>query len=328
MRLPKSKTVYATAAAALTLLGGAATTYGAAFKTVTVQDSGQRKTVRGFCTGTVGQFLGKYGIHVDQRERVSPALDSPVQNNMTVVIEHPKTITINDQGQLVSVSTFDKTVQKLLQDQGITLTKSDHLSVPVDSSLSGGETISIHRTSRKVSTRTQEIPYQTIRRRTSELTSGDERVVTHGVTGLMQIETTSVYRDGHKISESVKKHIVRNPVDSVVEVGTAPAVHHYTLASRSSAPTSSLYRSSLTVLATAYAAGGTTASGRPAQPGVIAVDPRVIPLGTRVYVPGVGELVAADTGGAIVGNHIDICMSSESAAESWGERTITIYILN
>ncbi|MFB5191100.1 3D domain-containing protein [Alicyclobacillus fastidiosus] len=328
MRLPKSKAVYATAAAAITLLGGAATTYGAAFKTVTVQDSGQRKTLRGFCTGTVGQFLEKYGIHVNERERVSPALESPVRDDMTVKIEDPKSITINDRGHLVSISTFDKSVGQLLKDEGITLTTSDHVSVPVSSELSSGETLSIHSTSQKVSTETQEIPFQTIRRRTSELTSGHEQVVTHGVTGLLQVKTTSVYRDGHKVSQSITKHVVRNPVTSVVEVGTAPEVHHYTLASRSASPAGSLFKSSMTVLATAYCAGGLTASGQPAQPGVIAVDPRVIPLGTKVYVPGVGELVAADTGGAIVGNHIDICMSSEAAAESWGERTITIYILN
>ncbi|WAH38959.1 3D domain-containing protein [Alicyclobacillus dauci] len=327
MRLPKSTAVYATAAATFTLLGGAATTYGATFKTVTVQDSGQRRTLCGFSTGTVGQFLKRYGIQVKSRDHVSPSIDSPVQNHMVVNIEHPKAITINDNGKLETVSTFDNSVGELLKDQGISLTSSDHVSVPNSSSLSDGEVISIHSTTEKVSTKTQDIPFQTIRRRSAQLLSGHEKVVAHGVKGSLQLQTTSVYRDGHKISETVTKKVVHQPVNQIVEVGTATAVHHYTLASRSGSPGSGMVQSSMTVLATAYAAGGVTATGRPAQPGVIAVDPNVIPLGSKVYIPGLGTYTAADTGGAIVGHHIDICMGSASAASQWGERTVTVYIV-
>ena len=92
----------------------------------------------------------------------------------------------------------------------------------------------------------------------------------------------------------------------------------------------------LTVSATAYTANcygcsGITATGidvRHSTPPIIAVDPRVIPLGSKVYVPGFGVMTAGDTGGAIKGNKIDILVSSNSQATQWGRRTITITVLN
>lgn len=99
----------------------------------------------------------------------------------------------------------------------------------------------------------------------------------------------------------------------------------------------------ITVLATAYTAdpaenGGTyggvvkTAMGHnlSANPGMkmVAVDPRVIPLGSRIYVEGYGEAIAGDTGGAIKGNRIDVLMPSKSQSSDWGRKTVQVTILN
>ena len=80
----------------------------------------------------------------------------------------------------------------------------------------------------------------------------------------------------------------------------------------------------LTVVATAYDLPGSTATGVPVGPGIVAVDPNVIPLGTRMTIPGYGEGVAADTGSAIVGNRIDVWVPDGAAASAWGLRTVTI----
>jgi 3D (Asp-Asp-Asp) domain-containing protein len=82
----------------------------------------------------------------------------------------------------------------------------------------------------------------------------------------------------------------------------------------------------LTVVATGYALPGRTASGIPVGPGVVAVDPSVIPLGTRLSIPGYGQGVAADTGGAIRGARIDLWFSSHAEALAWGRRTVTISV--
>jgi 3D (Asp-Asp-Asp) domain-containing protein/peptidoglycan hydrolase CwlO-like protein len=80
----------------------------------------------------------------------------------------------------------------------------------------------------------------------------------------------------------------------------------------------------LTVVATAYTIRGTTATGIPTGPGIVAVDPTVIPLGTRMTIPGYGEAVAADTGGAIKGLRIDVWVASAAEAAQWQWKTVTI----
>lgn len=87
----------------------------------------------------------------------------------------------------------------------------------------------------------------------------------------------------------------------------------------------------LTVMATAYWpdpswSNGYTATGVRAGYGVVAVDPNVIPLGTHLYIPGYGQAVAADTGSAIIGDHIDLCYPTGWQAQDWGVQYVTITI--
>jgi 3D (Asp-Asp-Asp) domain-containing protein len=80
----------------------------------------------------------------------------------------------------------------------------------------------------------------------------------------------------------------------------------------------------LTVTSTGYSMPGRTATGLPVGPGIVAVDPAVIPLGTRLSIPGYGEGVAADTGGAVQGLTIDLWFPTLAEALAWGRRTVTI----
>ena len=82
----------------------------------------------------------------------------------------------------------------------------------------------------------------------------------------------------------------------------------------------------ITVSATGYSLPGSTATGLPVGWGVVAVDPSVIPLGTHMAIPGYGEAVAADTGGAIVGSTIDLWFPTVAQANAWGRRTVTIVL--
>jgi len=80
----------------------------------------------------------------------------------------------------------------------------------------------------------------------------------------------------------------------------------------------------MVVSATCYILKGTTASGLPVGPGIVAVDPTVIPLGTRMYIPGYGKGLAADIGGGIKGKIIDLWYSTYAQCAKWGRRTVTI----
>ena len=93
------------------------------------------------------------------------------------------------------------------------------------------------------------------------------------------------------------------------------------------------YRAAYTMHASAYlpsdgGGSGITATGIPARHGVAAVDPNVIPLGSRLYIPGYGEAIAADTGGAIVGHTIDLCMESYDEAIQFGRRSVEVYVID
>lgn len=78
--------------------------------------------------------------------------------------------------------------------------------------------------------------------------------------------------------------------------------------------------------AVAYHLPGRTALGIPVRKGVVAVDPGLIPLGTKLHVPGYGRGIAADVGSAIKGRIIDLWMPSDAAARQWGRRTVVITV--
>ena len=80
----------------------------------------------------------------------------------------------------------------------------------------------------------------------------------------------------------------------------------------------------MTVTSTGYSLPGRTSTGLPVGFGIVAVDPSVIPLGTRISIPGYGEGVAADTGSAIQGMTIDLWFPTLAQALGWGRRTVTI----
>jgi cystine transport system substrate-binding protein len=104
------------------------------------------------------------------------------------------------------------------------------------------------------------------------------------------------------------------PVDSVASAPTPP---------QTAAPPPPKPGGTMSVYATGYCLKGSTATGLPAGPGIVATDPSVIPLGTRMTIPGYGEGVAADTGGAVQGARIDVWFKSCSDAAAFG-RTVTI----
>jgi 3D (Asp-Asp-Asp) domain-containing protein len=159
------------------------------------------------------------------------------------------------------------------------------------------------------------------------LALGYDAVAQAGSDGQALETVRSVYVDSKLVAESVVGERVVHPAqDEVVHVGAKlPEVSRGELLGR--------VVKMLNVVATAYWAdpswsNGRTATGVQAKYGVIAVDHSVIPLGTRLYIPGYGYGVAADTGGAIVGDRIDLCFDTGQQALDWGRQSVTVYILS
>jgi 3D (Asp-Asp-Asp) domain-containing protein len=130
----------------------------------------------------------------------------------------------------------------------------------------------------------------------------------------------------------VTTRVVRAPRPTIVVrgIGAYQSLAH--VAQQGFASAVHFAGSALHMIATAYTAGcygctGMTASGLRAGFGVIAVDPNIIPLGTKLFIPGYGRAVAGDTGGSIRGHRIDLGFNDNGQAMAWGNRSVTVYLL-
>jgi 3D (Asp-Asp-Asp) domain-containing protein len=120
-----------------------------------------------------------------------------------------------------------------------------------------------------------------------------------------------------RIAELARAAVAERP-HAAVASEPAASTRHAKPATPAPAPTT------LTVRAIGYSLSGRTATGAPTGWGVVAVDPAVIPLGTRLKIPGYGDAVAADTGSGVSGATIDLWFPTREEALAWGSRTITI----
>lgn len=194
-----------------------------------------------------------------------------------------------------------------------------------DTNLSPMMKVRIIATTEKLVTRKIPVPPPVVRQPDGTLEMGLEEVLDHGQDGVKEATVKVRYEDGAETAaETVAEKVLTPPKPQVLRVGTRETVH----TSRGTVR----FKQVLWMEATAYlptdgGGHGITASGLPARHGIVAVDPSVIPLGTRVYVPGYGLALAADTGGMILGNKIDLCIEDYDAAWRFGRRMIKVYIL-
>ena len=177
----------------------------------------------------------------------------------------------------------------------------------------------------KKETKTKTIPFETEYQFSRTLGAGRTKLQTKGKSGKI-VTTYSVTRSNGKVVSKVPLYSTKTPSQNEVMLIGQGGYQ----ASRGSFSS----RNVMTMVATGYEpfncggdGRGLTATGIKARFGVIAVDPRVIPLGTLVYVEGYGLALAADTGGAIKGKKIDLCFNTEAEAIRWGRRPVRVHVL-
>ncbi len=172
---------------------------------------------------------------------------------------------------------------------------------------------------------------QTIHRATLGIGSRS-KVIAAGSPGLLEVRVRYAQRDGGPVRRWVLvSRVIRAAKPRIVAegVGTMPLAF---FEAHGVAAMAQMARSAMAMLATAYTADcagcdGMTAIGRRAGHGIVAVDPRVIPIGTHLYITGYGLAIAGDTGRDIVGRRIDLGFDSLRAAMLFGRRGVTVYRL-
>lgn len=235
-------------------------------------------------------------------------------------------VTIVADGQTKEVTAPLSTVGELLAAQNIHLSKLDRCSLSQKALLSDGATLTITRIRSEDTVEHTAIPFPVKQSYSSTMTIGDKTVKLAGVKGDRAVKYHTTYKDDvptshYKLSESVTA-----PKPQLEVIGT----RGMTLASRG-------YfggRRIIEMVATGYGPGGNgrwgahTSSGLKPGFGVVAVDPRFIPLGTRLYIDGYGYAVAGDTGGAIKGNRIDLGRDTNEEAAAEGRKKVRVLVLN
>lgn len=229
-------------------------------------------------------------------------------------------------GQEIEVNSSQSNVQGVLDENEIEYDSNYVISEDLDTSLKDGMKIEVKQVEKKTIIETEEIPYDTVVKKDKSLLKGETRVSQKGKKGVKELVYEVVYEDGQPISKILlEENIVTKAKNKIIKKGTKEK--EKTESKKKSTSKNSLGKK-ITVSATAYSGDGITATGTVPRWGTIAVDPTIIPYGTKVYIPQFDEyFIAEDCGGGIKGNKIDIFMNSESQCDNWGKRNIDIYIV-
>lgn len=282
---------------------------------------------------TVGDFLKERGLTVGDADFVSPAAGTPLSDKIAVTYRAAVAVTIETSNKTRTIVSSAPDVGALFESQEINLGKHDQVSASLSDPLVANEVIHITRVMSWTKTTKLHMPQRVITREDFSLPAGTTRVIAPGRSGEKEFVVAFTRRDNGLTSHRIiATRIVRKPSARIVARGIGEWAAFAQMAKYGLQRTSYVSASALSMVATAYTAGcygctGITASGYRAGHGIVAVDPRVIPLGTRLYIPGYGVAIAGDTGGAIIGNRIDLGFNSLRDAFQFGRRTVTVYRL-
>ncbi|MGJ7045802.1 G5 domain-containing protein [Thermoanaerobacterium thermosulfurigenes] len=308
--------------AALVILLVGTTVYVNLKKQVTITDNGKTVAVTTF-KSSVKDLLAEKNIKLRKEDEVIPSIDSKLKNGMKVSIKRAYPVVIHVDGKDITIYTVKPTLKDVLAQGKIILSPIDKISTPLDSKTYSGMNVTITRVNEKVITQDEDIAFNVQTIQNDNMIRGQTLVVQEGQNGKREKTIKITYEDGKEVSRQVIKDVVvQNPITKIVQVGTLGLL-------TTSRGETYRYREMKIMDATGYDAppGSLTYSGATVGRGIIAVDPRVIPLGTRLYVEGYGPGVAADIGEAIKGNIIDLFFTSYREACNWGRRTVRVYIL-
>jgi len=257
-----------------------------------------------------------------------------------------KEVSVKIDNKTISYHTFAPTVQDVIREAGI---KEEIGFSGSPDTLKEGETIEYYSVSRHLSSRVrdgmviwvykhritktaenEEIPAPVSKKWDLYLEPGQQRVTQEGKNGMTKHTFIEHYRDDVLLSKKkTGSTVIMAPTPQVIAVGSysAPSrdVPSRQVSSRQGTPGAG---QQIKFISTAYShTGYRTATGIKPRRGVVAVDPRVIPMGTKLYIEGYGYGIAADTGGAIKGRKIDVFFETRAEALKWGRRTVSVQIM-
>ncbi len=266
--------------------------------TITITDGSAGTISRATTANTVAEALAEIGVTLYLGDGLDPAPESALRNGLTITIDRALPVQITADGVTVETRTQAMTVGALLHEQGVALNGMDYALPPENANLTGGMAVRVVRVTEQIIAESVDVPYEAIYEANAEMDLDTQAVTTAGVAGRDERRIRIRFEDGLEVNRW-DDGVVRaqEPVTQVTRYGTRIA-----LRTIDTPDGSREYWRVLRMYATSYhpaALGGDniTSVGKTLVKGIVAINPRIVSYGTRVYVEGYGEGEAADTGG-------------------------------
>ncbi len=282
---------------------------------------------------TIEGVLSQAGVVLRPGDTTFPEASRPARPGAHVYIDRGKSVTLVVDGEARELNTRVATVEDLIREADLAFTALDRVTPDGSTAVSPGLRVQIVRVNEERHTEHRPLPFQTVYQPDHESEIGQEREVEAGEPGLYRREVLVRREDGREVARTVERETLeRTARPRLVSYGTK-IIPRYLDTELGAVQ----YYRTLRVWATWYApwsAGkppwspgyGITSTGMRVGRGIIAVDPRVIPYYTQLYVPGYGLGIAADTGGGVRGHTIDLGFA-DSDIPDWQTGWVEIYLL-
>ncbi|MPW25282.1 DUF348 domain-containing protein [Alkalibaculum sp. M08DMB] len=272
---------------------------------------------------TVGEILVAQNISLREEDKVEPSLDTNIVDGDEIHIVKAVPVTVTVDSKEYNFLSSEKEEVKILENLNIEIRELDIVEYITEDN---EKYIDIIRVEEEFETDNIVLKYKSLEKKNNKLDIGNSKIVQRGSNGTKVIKEKVTYHNGVEHDrEVVEEKITKEPINQVKEVGTNNLI--------ASSRGNHKFTKTITVEATAYYVGHTTASGTTPKANRTIAASANYSFGTKMYIPGFknssngGVFVVEDRGGAIKGNKIDIYFNTRSEAVNFGRRTMTAYVL-
>lgn len=308
--------------------------------TVTVVADGMAKSTVVYEGQTIADALKACGVTVDANDKLTAPATKQVSADMVIEVTRQHAVKFTADGETKDLLVEDTTVSALLAEQGIKLGKDDVVTPELTTKITADTDVTVQRVKYEEVTAEEAIPFTETVTNDSSLPRGVTRVDVQGQDGVQEVTRRNKIVDGVVTESTVlSSTVLKEAVNQVSRVGTKDPNGYATIESDGTVYDQNgnqvNYTKLLTGKCSAYTGGGITATGAPAAFGRVAVNPNIIPYGTKLFICSpdgkvvYGYAVAADTGGACMRNTIiaDLYYDTLSECYQIGVRNMNVYIL-
>lgn len=305
---------------------------------ITINNGGDTQVVH-LAKGTVTDALKKAEITLAEDEISVPAPDSKITGDTEINIYKTKTVSVTADGKTKDVKLALVNVYDALNYADYEVDDDDILSTSHSDDVENINAVTINRVTYKTESTKEKIAYDTVKKNSDKVELGETKVKTKGKDGEKIVTREVKYIDGKKSSDKVvAEKRIKEPVDKVVLVGTKGAATSGGAGTFTDSNGATVaYSQMLTGSGTAYTApaGAGTATGVPAYHGGVAVNPNIIPYGSKLYIVSTdgsfvyGYATAVDTGGALMDGSaiVDCFYNTYDECVNFGRRDVNVYVI-